>query len=86
MRKADNQPPYCAVVKKSGSLNFLEPSWPARPVMGELYLVLCHKLALYKNLPTLLRFTCNMYHDNLEIDLIVRRTVTDCARPLFCNL
>jgi hypothetical protein len=29
-----------AVVKKSGSLNFLEPSGPARPVLGELYLYL----------------------------------------------
>ena len=37
MRKADNLPPYRAVVMKSGSLNFLEPSGPARPVMGELY-------------------------------------------------
>ena len=26
MRKTDNLPPFCAVVKKSGSLNFLEPS------------------------------------------------------------
>jgi hypothetical protein len=26
VRKADNLPPYCAVVTKSGSLNFLEPS------------------------------------------------------------
>ena len=38
MRKADNRPPYRTVVMKSGSLNFLEPSGPARPVMGELYL------------------------------------------------
>ena len=29
MRKADNLPPYCAVVKKSGSLNFLDPSGPS---------------------------------------------------------
>ena len=35
MRKADNLPPSCAVVTKSGSLNFLEPSGP---VMGLLYL------------------------------------------------
>ena len=35
MRKADNLPPFCAVVVKSGSLNFLEPSGP---VMGPLYL------------------------------------------------
>ena len=40
MRKVDNLSPYCAVVKKSGGLNFLEPSGPARPVMGELYLLL----------------------------------------------
>ena len=26
MRKADNLPPSCAVVTKSGKLNFLEPS------------------------------------------------------------
>ena len=28
MRKADNLPPSCAVVTKSGNLNFLEPSGP----------------------------------------------------------
>ena len=37
MRKADNLPPYCAVVKKSRSLNFLDPSGPARPVTGVLF-------------------------------------------------
>ena len=40
MRKADNLSPYCAIVKKSGSLNFLDPSGPAQPVMEELYLYL----------------------------------------------
>ena len=40
VRKADNLPPYCAVVKKSRSLNFLDPSGPARPVTGVLYLYL----------------------------------------------
>ena len=40
MRDADNLPPYCAVVKKSRSLNFLGPSGPARPVTGEFYLYL----------------------------------------------
>ena len=38
MRKADNLPPYCAVVKNSSSLNFLDPSGPAWPVTGVLYL------------------------------------------------
>jgi hypothetical protein len=32
-------PPYCAVVKKSGNFNFLEPSGPLRPVKGLLYLL-----------------------------------------------
>ena len=40
MRKADNLPPYRAVVMKSVSLNFVELSGPARPVLGELYLLL----------------------------------------------
>ena len=40
MCKADNLPPYCAVVKNSRSLNFLDPSGPAWPVTGELYLYL----------------------------------------------
>ena len=30
MRKADNLPPSCAVVTKSGSLNFLEPFGPVQ--------------------------------------------------------
>ena len=40
MRKADNLPPSCAVVTKSGSLNFLEPLGHSRPVMELLYLYL----------------------------------------------
>ena len=34
MRKADNLPPSCAVVTKSGNLNFLEPSGPLRACNG----------------------------------------------------
>ena len=39
MRKADNLPPYCTVVKNSRSLNFVGPSGPAWPVTGVLYLL-----------------------------------------------
>ena len=39
MRKAENLPPYCAVVKKSRSLNFLDPSGPTWPITGVLYLL-----------------------------------------------
>ena len=34
MRKADNLPPSCAVVTKSGDLNFLEPSGPVQVCNG----------------------------------------------------
>ena len=34
VRKADNLPPSCAVVTKSGDLNFLEPSGPLRACNG----------------------------------------------------
>jgi len=34
VRKADNLPPFCAVVTKSGNLNFLEPSGPVQACNG----------------------------------------------------
>ena len=34
MRKDDNLPPHCAVVMKSGNLNFLEPSGPLQACNG----------------------------------------------------
>ena len=34
MRKADKLPPSCAVVTKSGNLNFLEPSGPVQACNG----------------------------------------------------
>jgi len=34
VRRADNLPPSCAVVTKSGSLNFLEPSGPLQACNG----------------------------------------------------
>ena len=34
MRKADSLPPSCAVVTKSGNLNFLEPSGPVQACNG----------------------------------------------------
>jgi len=34
VRKADNLPPSCAVVTKSGSLNFQEPSGPVQACNG----------------------------------------------------
>ena len=37
MRKADNLPPSCAVVMKSGNLNFLEPSGPLQACNGTAF-------------------------------------------------
>ena len=34
VRKVDNLPPSCAVVTKSGNLNFLEPSGPVQACNG----------------------------------------------------
>jgi len=34
VRKADNLPPSCAVVMKSGNVNFLEPSRPLQACNG----------------------------------------------------
>jgi len=34
VRKADNLPPLCAVVTKSGNFNFLEPSGPVQACNG----------------------------------------------------
>jgi len=35
VRKVDNLPPSCAVVMKSGNLNFLEPSGPLQACNGD---------------------------------------------------
>ena len=44
VRKADNLPPSCAVVTKSGSLNFLEPSGPVQACNGTVFFTsLCPK-------------------------------------------
>ena len=40
MRKADNLPPSCAAVMKSGSLNFLEPSGPLQACNGDCFYLL----------------------------------------------
>jgi len=37
VRKADNLPPSCVVVTKSGSLNFLEPSGPVQASNGTAF-------------------------------------------------
>jgi len=52
--KAETLPPSCAVVMKSGNLNFLEPSGHLGPVMGLLYFNLIFAKIYYLNTGTLL--------------------------------
>ena len=56
MRKADNLPPSCAVVMKSGNLNFLEPCGPLQACNGTAlpfyniissYLFMCFPSSLF---------------------------------------
>jgi len=44
VRKADNLPPSCAIVMKSGNFYFLKPSGP---VTGLLYFTLLYRLCSY---------------------------------------
>jgi len=45
VREADNLPPSCAFVTKSGNLNFLEPSGPVQACNGTaLHLLLLNSL------------------------------------------
>ena len=48
MRKADNLPPFCAVVTKSGNLNFLEPSGPLQACNGTALSFIGGKTEVYE--------------------------------------
>ena len=51
VRLAKNLPPSCAVVTKSGNLNFLEPSWPVQACNGTaLLLTFLHRKAKFQQL------------------------------------
>jgi len=74
VRKADNLPPSCAIVTKSGNLNFLEPYGPV-PVMGLLYFYL-HGYDI---------FTCVLLHVILHCLCIITlmHSVLNLCRILF---
>jgi len=56
VRKADNLPPSCAVVTKSGNLHFLERSGPLRTGNGTDF-----NLRLYINVNVILQsFLCHL--------------------------
>ena len=56
MRKADNLPPSCAVVTKSGILNFLEASGPVEACNGTALSLHIHKSKWDDNIKMYLSF------------------------------
>ena len=50
---ADNLPPYCAVVKKSSSLNFLDPSGPTMACNESALPFRCSQVLALKNIPNI---------------------------------
>jgi len=70
VHKADNLPPSCAVVTKSGNLNFLEPSGPVQACNGPaLLLEMClfyRYVAMYRfatlYLPVLMLLWTHIWH------------------------
>jgi len=63
VRKADILPPSCAVVTKSGNLNFLEPSGPVTELLY-LYRILTWKLVIYL---CFIGYCCS-YRPRVEVD------------------
>ena len=61
MRKADNLPPSCAVVAKSGTLNFLEPSGPDQACNGTALPLLFLEVVFKYLQCTLLRHSKNVF-------------------------
>jgi len=56
VRKADNLPPFYAVVTKSGNLNFLEPSGPVQACNGTALPFTVQTINSYKVSPHLSSF------------------------------
>jgi len=67
VRKADNLPPSYAVVKKSGNLNFLEPSGPLQACNGTA-------LPLYITIPKHYKDNTTSHYEKDRIDLVLATT------------
>ena len=63
MRKADNLPPCCAIVTKSGNLNSLEPSGPVQACNGTA-------------LPFILFYHCDTIDYDIQYSNMLYRFVT----------
>ena len=74
MRKADNLPPSCAVVTKSGNLNFPEPSGPVHA---------CNGTALPLHFTEKCQFRIDLFHSNnisKFLFLLTRHCSKGCTR------
>ena len=88
MRKADNLPPSCAVVTKSGNLNFLEPSGPLQACNGTALPLpwcnprvtcLCANLSIYKYSEITLNSRLSL-HANTFLLNVLRLSLLACNR------
>ena len=75
MRKAENLPPSCAVVTKSGSLNFLELSGPLQACNGTDLTFITFKqfflnMGLKKNISKIKRMAVGIAVDQKEVLII----------------
>ena len=77
MRKADNLPPYCAVVKNSRSLNFLNPSGPPMACYGSALPALCYAL-MSKYSPLEEEDLCSIYGTNIKM-IVGHKTSLYCT-------
>jgi len=94
VRKADNLPPSCAVVMKSGNLNFLEPSGPVQAYNGNalpfIFTTLCHhgfgnllRVSASESCSQRLPFLTSTLR---SVDFNPMLSSTTCLSSFFCGL
>jgi len=74
VRKADNLPPSCAVVTKSGNVNLLEPSWPVQACNGTVLPFTNYNIVVFMTV-SIYRYihTTVLYYKQFHIYLLSQR-------------
>jgi len=85
VRKADNLPPSCAVVTKSGNLNFMEPSGPVQACNGTAlcYFVLDVYTRSCQNLSTFIGLGIPYREYILDHNMNENRVPHDATRKIY---
>ena len=72
MRKADNLPPSCAVVTKSGNINFLEPSGPVQACNGTA-------------LPFFTSVVCHVMNSEIHVSTVIDSETSNISAVSCCH-